>query len=402
MSKGKKWTYEEVKDYFEEQGCELKTPKEEYINIQQLLDFICSCGNYDKVRFVKFKDRCQRCKLCGKKKLSNAKSHTYEEVKKYVESLDYELIDKEYKNTRYKLTFKDREGYYYTSRYDNLLTGFKPSKFHKLNPYTIQNIKLWCKLNNKPFELVSDTYIDAKIKLKWKCLKLECLDIFEANWSDIQTGNGCGVCKGLQITLSNCLATKRPDLAKEWHPTLNGSLTPYDVTCGHDNKVWWLCSKCGNEWDATVGHRTDKIMGTGCPECNKSKGENKIDEILIFNNLIKIFQKDFDKLINEEKYKIIYFISQKEFDKLLGLGGKNLSYDFYLPKLNLLIEYHGMQHEKYIKGFHKSKKDFEKQIEHDRRKCEYAQIHNINLLIIWYWDFDNIKEILERELKKLI
>ena len=59
-----------------------------------------------------------------------------------------------------------------------------------------------------------------------------------------------------------------------------------------------------------------------------------------------------------------------------------------------------MQHEKYCRGFHKSMKDFEKQLEHDQRKCEYAQDHNINLLIIWYWDFDKVEDILERELNK--
>jgi len=45
-------------------------------------------------------------------------------------------------------------------------------------------------------------------------------------------------------------------------------------------------------------------------------------------------------------------------------------------------------------------KDFERQVEHDKRKCEYTQNNNINLLVIWYWDFDNIEGILKRELKK--
>ena len=40
-------------------------------------------------------------------------------------------------------------------------------------------------------------------------------------------------------------------------------------------------------------------------------------------------------------------------------------------------------------------KDFERQVEHDNRKCEYAYYNKIKLLIIWYWDFDNIEEILD-------
>lgn len=38
----------------------------------------------------------------------------------------------------------------------------------------------------------------------------------------------------------NDLATFCPELAKEWHPTKNGDLTPFDVTCKSGKKVWWF------------------------------------------------------------------------------------------------------------------------------------------------------------------
>ena len=41
---------------------------------------------------------------------------------------------------------------------------------------------------------------------------------------------------------------------------------------------------------------------------------------------------------------------------------------------------------------------FKKQQEHDKRKREYAKNHEIKLLEIWYYDFDNIKEILEEHI----
>ena len=80
------------------------------------------------------------------------------------------------------------------------------------------------------------------------------------------------------------------------------------------------------------------------------------------------------------------------------MGNGLLSYDFYLIDYNILIEYQGLQHEKYKPGFHKSEKDFEYQQEHDRRKKEYAQNNNINLLEIWYWDYDNVEKILDEYL----
>ena len=80
------------------------------------------------------------------------------------------------------------------------------------------------------------------------------------------------------------------------------------------------------------------------------------------------------------------------------MKGGLLSYDFYLPKYNILLECQGIQHEKFTKGFHESEKDFLKQLEHDRRKFEYAMKNNYIPMEIWYWDIDNIEEILIREL----
>ena len=41
---------------------------------------------------------------------------------------------------------------------------------------------------------------------------------------------------------------------------------------------------------------------------------------------------------------------------------------------------------------------FAKQQEHDRRKREYAESHNITLLEIPYWDYDNVHSILAEAL----
>ncbi|MDP6049225.1 MAG: zinc-ribbon domain-containing protein [Candidatus Bathyarchaeota archaeon] len=64
-----------------------------------------------------------------------------------------------------------------------------------------------------------------------------------------------------------------PGLAKEWHPTRNGNLTPEQVTPRNNRKVWWRCSR-GHEWDAKIQSRT---RGTGCPTDtgNAGNAENK-------------------------------------------------------------------------------------------------------------------------------
>lgn len=89
--------------------------------------------------------------------------------------------------------------------------------------------------------------------------------------------NGCGCCRGKVIVLSNCLATLRPDVAAQWHPTKNGKLTPNDVTVNSGRKVWWKCSLAQHEWETNICTRSG---GHGCPKCNESKGERKVAETL--------------------------------------------------------------------------------------------------------------------------
>jgi hypothetical protein len=63
------------------------------------------------------------------------------------------------------------------------------------------------------------------------------------------------------------LQREHPKLAKEWNPTKNGSLTPWDVTSGSKEKVWWRCSKNPkHEWNAAVGSRA--LNHRGCPKCS--------------------------------------------------------------------------------------------------------------------------------------
>ena len=73
-----------------------------------------------------------------------------------------------------------------------------------------------------------------------------------------------------RLTHHNLLFTY-PILAKEWHPTRNGSLTAKDVSPRSHRKVWWTCSK-GHEWEAALNNRT---AGRGCPYCaGKVVGED--------------------------------------------------------------------------------------------------------------------------------
>ncbi len=105
-------------------------------------------------------------------------------------------------------------------------------------------------------------------KVWWRCSKNKSHE-WGAIISDRNRGRGCPYCAGRKARIDNCLKTVNPQLAKEWHPTKNDSLTPRDITPFSNKKVWWLCSKNQNhEWDAIINNRN---VGRGCPYCFKKR-----------------------------------------------------------------------------------------------------------------------------------
>ena len=99
-------------------------------------------------------------------------------------------------------------------------------------------------------------------KVWWQCANgHEWLSVI----ANRNRGIGCPYCSGKRVLKGfNDLATKNPELAKEWHPTKNGDLKPDMVTASSNKKVWWQCPN-GHEWQAIIANRND---GNGCPYCS--------------------------------------------------------------------------------------------------------------------------------------
>ena len=80
----------------------------------------------------------------------------------------------------------------------------------------------------------------------------ECGHEWEASPADRSRGRGCPYCAGRKVLKGfNDLETTNPELAKQWHPTKNGELTPKDLSKGSHKELWWLCPKCGREWTSS-------------------------------------------------------------------------------------------------------------------------------------------------------
>lgn len=105
----------------------------------------------------------------------------------------------------------------------------------------------------------------SRKKIWWLCAKGH---EWENSIGDRTRGKNCPYCCNQKIDISNCLATLNPQLTSQWHPTLNGELTPYMVGNGSKKKVWWKCDK-NHEWEADIGSRSKNKRG--CPYCSGLK-----------------------------------------------------------------------------------------------------------------------------------
>ena len=83
--------------------------------------------------------------------------------------------------------------------------------------------------------------------VKWRCHK--CGRVWSAPVNNRVNGTGC-TCDAKErkvrklrqrlVERDGSLADTRPEIAKQWHPTLNGDLTPNDITEHSMFKAWWI------------------------------------------------------------------------------------------------------------------------------------------------------------------
>ena len=131
-----------------------------------------------------------------------------------------------------------------------------------------------------------------------------------------------------------------------------------------DNKfgVHWKCKcDCGN-YTNVLSNNLVKGNTISCGCLKSSQGEENICNLLKQNNIQYIREY---KFLDLNKYR----------------------FDFYLPQLNRLIEFDGIQHYQERAIFSDSLADIQKR---DKIKNEYALMHNISLVRIPYWNRDNI------------
>lgn len=206
-----------------------------------------------------------------------------------------------------------------------------------------------------------DIYVNARTKIKVKHSK--CGDIYKVKPHDFLSGKRCPYCSGNSRKTNTQFKKEVYDLVGSEYTVLESYVNAY-------TKIRVKHNQCGHIYKVKPHHF---LEGERCPYCNNPKGEVIINKILKSLGIKYEYQKTFDDL------------------KDTGL----LSYDFYIPDQNILIEYQGMQHYQPIDYFGGEAR-FKTQQKHDKLKSDYAKGNGYKLIAIPYTEdtFSKIKKYL--------
>lgn len=296
--------------------------------------------------------------------------YTFSELKDKLLEYGFNLL--EYKSTT-KLIAIDNKGYKYKINLCNLIDGKQPNKFMK-NPFAIDNFKLYLKNNYPDYELLDNEYINCKTKMRFICHK------------HLDKGIQYNTVANIYHSHHACLYCGCSDVWEKKRTTIKTMKERCDklglqfvnrTSKNNECYVNYICP-IHEEVGVQVSSWTHfKEFKKGCPHCSKmSIGENKIYNYLS-NNKVKFYK---EYIFNDCKHI------------------KKLKFDFYIPDLNLVIEYNGQHHYKPLKHFG-GEDNYNKVVERDKIKMDYCNENNINMLVIPYWEFKNIEKILEPLIK---
>lgn len=193
----------------------------------------------------------------------------------------------------------------------------------------------------------------------WKC-RCECGNITYVSTHHLKDG-----------TVKSCGCLNTVDLTNRRFGKLI-ALYPTDER-QHGNVVWQCICDCGQ----LKKYSTSSLLSGDAISCGclSSKGELRIKEVLEHYHINYIREKVFDNCINPETQA-------------------KLRFDFYLPDYDCCIEYNGEQHYTYHKTGWNTKDSYQRLQKRDSIKKQFCQDSGKNILIIPYWEYANIENIL--------
>jgi hypothetical protein len=156
------------------------------------------------------------------------------------------------------------------------------------------------------------------------------------------------------------------------------SMTDSNKFINGKSKLVIICMEHGDPYVFTQVISKHVHSGQGCPKCNESHAER--DFSLILTNIGIEYERE------------------KMFDGLIGTGGGNLRFDFYIDSLKIAVELDGEQHFKEVKFSNVKKLSHIK--ENDKKKNQFSKENGIRLIRIPFYKFKKL--ITEPEIRKML
>lgn len=342
-----------------------------YHNNAEKLQYQCSCGRLFEMTTSQFvSERKRYCNYCSKSKRYDGKTDYITLIKNKCEKLGYILLTDSINRSMDEIKYicnKHQDKGVQSTTPDRMLKQNQGCKYcgiesrgvkHRIPINQIKKL-----LNDKNFQYVNHDYIrynnsSKRIRIHCVCKNHKDRGIQYLSYDNLKINKiGCIYCKGLGRT--------QESLQQEFDDA-NKNITILDFV--NYANITVQCNLCGNVWN-TKGVNINS--GHGCPKCNMSNYEKRVELSLIHNNITYTTQYKFNDCR----------------DKL------PLPFDFYLPKLNILIEVDGQGHYMPINfngaSDEKSQKSYQKTVSHDKIKTQYCEFNNIKLIRIPYYDLDN-------------
>ena len=342
---------------------------EKYINSRTPIKCKCKIDGHEWSPTPKSLLKGHGCPEC----YQNSKTKTHE---KFIEELteinsNIEILDK---YTGNKIPIKCRckiDGYEWSPTPSSLLQkkgcpqcGGSLKLTHEEFIERVNNI-------NSNIKILSQ-YINSQTKVECEC-KI-CNHKWDVSPSHLlHSQSGCPM----------CFENRRGDIRQKTYEQfikelseINPNIEVLEKYINNRTPIKCRCKIDKYEWSQRPNHL---LRCVGCPKCNSSKGEKRIAKYLKECNIENIEQYRF----NDCKFK------------------QTLPFDFYIPSLNIAIEFDGKDHyEIFIRSNNETYEEamdrfIDRKIR-DTIKTIYCEENNIRLIRIPYWEFDNIENILDK------
>ena len=341
----------------------------EYINNKTKIKCKCKIDGYEweaRPNDLLNGSGCPKCSSNIKNKTTEYFINEMKEINPNIEILG------EYVNSKTKIKCRCKiDGYEWEAIPNNLLSGQgcqkcgvksrveKQTKNH-------ENFLEEMKEINENIEILGE-YVNTRTKIKCKC-KLDGYE-WEATPNSLLSERGCPKCVGKYKTTEEF---------KQEMKEINNNIEILGEYINSATKIKCKCKLDGYEFQMIP---SNLLKGQGCPKCNESKGEKRVAKYLDSRNIKYEPQYKFNDCRSKDR----------------------LPFDFYIPSLNIAIEYDGEYHymiitrgknDTYERAFNR----FVGTKVRDTIKTIYCKENNIKLIRIPYWDFDRIEEILYNEI----